>query len=66
VINGDILMIYNVDYFRDGGRYTCTASNTHGSDSVNAHLNLDCKYFFVLLDKLRIKFSRRIFHLNTT
>ena len=43
IISGDTLMIFHVDFFRDGGRYICTASNIHGSSSVNAHLNLDCK-----------------------
>ena len=42
-ITGNTINIFNVEYFQDGGRYTCTANNTHGVRTVNAHLNLDCK-----------------------
>ena len=42
-INGNTITIYDVEYFRDGGKYTCTANNTHGVNKINAFLNLDCK-----------------------
>ena len=42
-INGNTITISNVDYFRDGGKYTCTASNNHGSIKTDAHINLDCE-----------------------
>ena len=42
-ISGNIITIFNVEYFQDGGKYTCTASNSHGSIKTDAHLNLDCE-----------------------
>lgn len=42
-ISGNVIKIFSVEYFRDGGKYTCTANNTHGVAAVNAFLNLDCK-----------------------
>ena len=42
-IYGNTIKIFNVEYFQDGGKYTCTANNTHGVTAVNAFLNLDCK-----------------------
>jgi len=42
-ITGNTIKIFNVEYFRDGGKYTCTAINRHGSIKTDAHLNLDCE-----------------------
>ena len=42
-ISGNSISIFNVEYFQDGGKYTCTANNTHGVAKVDAFLNLDCK-----------------------
>ena len=42
-ISGNTITIFNVEYYRDGGKYTCTATNIHGTTEVNAFLNLDCK-----------------------
>lgn len=42
-IVGSTITVSNVEYFQDGGKYTCTASNNHGSIKTDAHLNLDCE-----------------------
>ena len=42
-ITGGTIKIFDVEYFQDGGKYTCTANNTHGVTVVSAFLNLDCK-----------------------
>ena len=44
-INGNAITISNVEYFQDGGKYTCTASNNHGSIKTDAHINLDCECY---------------------
>ena len=58
-ITGNTITIFNVEYFQDGGKYTCTANNTHGVTAVNAFLNLDCKYINLMYYAVGDIFSRR-------
>ena len=67
-ISGNTITIFNVEYFQDGGKYTCTASNIHGSITTDAHLNLDCEfslYRFMCIVNYHISSIHTTFSIST-
>ena len=61
LINGNTIQIFDVEYFQDGGEYTCTANNSHGVTETSAFLNLDCKYMYYSI-RLILKYKNMYVH----